>query len=371
MLTKNYPFTDHNYHVSESVASAVNVAKESLSEFNNQYWLMLMVYGLVVLALVRFIWSFRDSQPDEIKASVKQPDPPENEDIKIVQRIGDQGARSRAVLVAKTDRYTGSRSNFAVKILSTDAIPQPTIFSQLFSVMWFTRKGVSASINSEQKALQSLNKKSFLVGAQCRRHVGNNVFYVSKLPEGQCVSSMFAKGGPMKKDRVRAVAAQLVLTVDAAHKQEMAVGDIGPESLYLDSSGKLHVILADPLSWKFGSGSSEEEAEFRAADMKDYCSDWYALAQCLVAMISGKYTKNSSPVDVIRKIIKTRNTVIEDLVLKLTSVTSDKNMTKIVKNHQFFSGVDWSNYHPENDDVTSGQPEDDVDEIIGFVQRHA
>ena len=334
-----------------------------------QFFATIFAYLLICTALLNFVWKFKDSDPEEIQACDK-PVPAENEDIGIVNRIGQPSALSKAVVVSKYDKYTANMSTYAVRIVSKDAVPKAGLFSLAFLGRWLTSLGQGASIKTEQNALNTLSKRAFFLGAQSVKEDGRNVYFFSKLPVGRCVTDRFSKGGPMRKDRVRSLAAQLVLSVEAAHKQGISVGEVGPDSLYVDDHGKLYVISPEPLTWKLGVASSAE-LKFRVAENKDFCSDWYTVAQCLVSMIAGRFNKNSHPVDVIRKIIKTQNTVIEDLILKLASVSSDHNMAQIVKNHQFFTGIDWSSFQPvSSDDVKHSVPAEDIEEIFVYLQHY-
>jgi Protein kinase domain/PASTA domain len=128
-------------------------------------------------------------------------------------------------------------------------------------------------------------------------HDGERHFMVMDLVEGRSVAELL-RAGPLAPEWAAAIAADVCLALDQAHRRGVAHLDLEPANILVTGGGKVKVtgfgarqvgVAPDLAGWTASVGAAEylapEQAAGRYADGR---ADFYALGCCLYEMLTGR-----------------------------------------------------------------------------------
>lgn len=188
------------------------------------------------------------------------------------------------------------RGGMARVFAATDRVLERPVAVKILAEPYDRDQGFVARFRREAQAAARLNHPNIVAvfdsGSDVDRH-----FIVTELVEGETLSAMLAREGPMAPERVVEIGRQVCRALAAAHDAGIVHRDVKPGNVML-SRGSVKVVdfgIAQAAGdeaitrsgWILGSASylSPEQAEGERADER---SDLYGLGCVLYEMLAGQ-----------------------------------------------------------------------------------
>ncbi|XP_021859637.1 protein phosphatase 2C and cyclic nucleotide-binding/kinase domain-containing protein isoform X2 [Spinacia oleracea] len=189
---------------------------------------------------------------------------------------------------------------------------------------------------------------------------------------------------PLDESSARFYAAYVVIALEELHKKGILYRGVSPEVLMCDQDGRLQFV-----DFRFGKQLSGERAntisgmadslspEIILGNGHGYPADWWGLGVLIYFMLQGEMPFGSwreNELDTVARIAKGHFNLSHscspeatDLITKLLEVDETKRLGNdgpdSVKNHQWFSGVDWEG-------ITDHNKIPVPDEIVSRINHH-
>lgn len=247
---------------------------------------------------------------------------------------------------------------YAVKVLQKKAI---------------LRKNEARHIMSERNVLLKNVNHPFLVGLHYSFQTKNKLYFVLNYVNGGELFFHLQKQRVFPEARAKFYAAEIASAVGYLHSQGIVYRDLKPENILLDCEG--HVVLTDFGLCKEGvlgndttntfCGTPEYLApEILLKQAYDRSVDWWCLGAVLYEMLFGLppfYSQNMTEMysNILNKPLKFKNTLqisaaamdlLQGLLQKDKSLRlgSGKRDLETIKEHQFFSSINWEHLNAKN-----------------------
>ena len=218
------------------------------------------------------------------------------------------------------------------------------------------------SARSDRKVLARLDHP-FLVKLHWSFQTSSNLYLVEDYCPAGDLAELIRREGRLTEDAARFFAAEIVLAIDALHRENVVYRDLKPENIVLDTSG--HLRLTDFSLSKEISTSSHSfcgpkgyyPPEMIREQQHTQAVDWYMLGCLLYEMIVGKPPfETQEETRMFREIQRGKiefpadvSGEAKDVIRKLlrTEVQNRLGNTgaREVTSHPFFSGVSWTDVY--------------------------
>ncbi|KAI9452989.1 kinase-like domain-containing protein [Russula earlei] len=235
------------------------------------------------------------------------------------------------------------------------------------------RKIACSTVINEQTALTKLNGSDCILPLHTCFHDTENYYLVTEyLPGGDLERLQRSK--VLDVEAVRFYMAELLLAIEHVHAHDIIHRDIKPENIFIDTDG--HIVLGDfGIAWLFDESSPDERVtrgqvgtpafsspEVLSGDEYGFGADLWAFGVILYEMLTGTdaFETNTVPADdptwlrhfsehvkcdepvMVESPLMTDDAM--DLVRRLLVKSADSRLSDItaIKNHPFFSMLDWT-----------------------------
>uniref|UniRef100_A0A1B6DGN0 cAMP-dependent protein kinase n=1 Tax=Clastoptera arizonana TaxID=38151 RepID=A0A1B6DGN0_9HEMI len=235
--------------------------------------------------------------------------------------------------------------NYAIKILNKNYLLEKLM--------------VNSTMN-EKKILQSINFP-FLVSLDYFFVDFKNIYFVMPFITGGEFHQYLLGVGEINENDAKFYSSQMVLAIEYLHFLGLAHRDIKPENVLLDSTGYIKITdysFCKKLcfrTWSFVGTPYYMAPEILNEKGYDSSVDWWSLGIIIYEMVFGQVPFYDENISLVYNMIKNNSfyiplkfskeltNLLEKLLTKDPSkrLGNLKNGAKDVKEHQWFTGIDW------------------------------
>ncbi|KIY73363.1 kinase-like protein [Cylindrobasidium torrendii FP15055 ss-10] len=248
----------------------------------------------------------------------------------------------------------GSGRLVAVKIINCsmafiDGIPIADSASSEDNDVW------TGDLQREYRALRVVMKvkSPFLTNVEAMFQDQGRVYFVMELYPASLQQHLDARGGPLKIEEIRLMAAELICGLDALHQKGCFHCDIKPDNIMVTETG--HIALVDfgiaevPKKTSILPAAIRGTPEYMAPEIHDEKSydgakaDIYSAGVVIHEMYVGSKQAFGSG-NVVRLDVKgmDRNAAARNLIVGMLAVTPKARLSIVdIQNHEFFVQLDW------------------------------
>jgi protein-serine/threonine kinase len=268
------------------------------------------------------------------------------QDFKTLKTIG-KGSFGKVLLV----QNQRSGKYFAMKILKKNFIKKS---NQVFHT------------KTEREILERINHP-FIVKLQYAFQNSEKLFILTEYMQGGELYFHLRREVCFNENRTRFYICEIILALEYLHKNRIIYRDLKPENILLDKTG--HIKLTDFGLSKILTETDKEGKAYTLCGTPEYLApeilmdagydksvDWWSLGTVIFEMLVGysplKDNKNKLDLETYQKPLgrhKNLSTKAFDLVTKLLNVNPKERLgsgvrdAEEIKEHEFFSGVNWKN----------------------------
>lgn len=236
---------------------------------------------------------------------------------------------------------------------------QHNLTGQLYALKSVVKgRDKTSCIRPERHILGRLDHP-FLVKLHWAFQTSSNLYLVVDYCPAGDLAELIRRETRLSEDAVRFFTAEIVLALEALHKENVVYRDLQPENIVLDTSG--HIRLTDfsfakalPTSsdLSFWGPSGYFPPEMILEQQSTKAVDWYMLGCLMYEMVVGQppfetqdETKQFSDIEFPQDVSK----AVRDIIRKLLRTDVKKRLgsggVAEVKSHPFFAGLSWESVY--------------------------